>query len=88
MYTNFRTPEFYEACVAAYNLTSGTNGDRYIQDYNGSLHCWSWRAKDSITRNIFAETVGLEDKELREEAIDLLSTGGKLTQTWLDKQPR
>lgn len=90
MYTNFYTKTFYEACVATYNLTAthGRHGSRYVSDYHDRINCWSWKARDSITRNIFAETVGLEDKELREEAIDLLSTGGKLTQTWIDKRPR
>ena len=90
LYTNFNDWAFYEACVAAYNLTAsnGRNGDRYVSNYGGGITCWSWRAKDQMTRNLFAETVGYEDKERREEAIDFLSKGKTLTQTWIDKNPR
>lgn len=90
MYTNFRTEAFYQACVAMYNLTTtyNLNGHRQINDFNGRLNCWTWMAKDEMTRNIYEETIGFEDKKIREKAIDFLSTGGTLTQTWIDRQPK
>lgn len=91
LYTNFVHKEFYEALVATYNLTNNGNrpfrGDRYVHNYSSTIQCYSWNAQDAITRNLFKDTVGLEDKELREKAIDFLSEGGKFTQTWIDNNP-
>ena len=87
LYTNFVNDEFYDALVATYNLTHNGNGDRYVHRYARNIHCHSWNAQDAITRNLYADTIGYEDKEVREKAIDFLSEGGKFTQTWIDKNP-
>ena len=92
MYTNFNDDTFYEACLALYGLTSSHGHDpvMYInRNHNGGgeITCWSWRAKDEATRNIFHEAIGLADIEVREKAIDFLCSGGKLEQTWIDKNP-
>lgn len=90
MYTNFNDDKFYEACIALYGLTAervSFGVHRYINRNKRGITCWSWAAKDEATRNIFFEVFGLEDKDLREKAIDFLCTGGKLEQTWVDKNP-
>lgn len=93
MYTNFVDNMFYEAALALYGITDTSHdgynrsASNYIHKGNIGITCWSWKAKDESTRNIFAETIGFPDKERREEAINFFSEGGKLTQTWIDDNP-
>ena len=91
LYSNFSDKEFYDALVATFALTNpkmNTGSGRYVSQYRQGIRCWSWRAQAGVTRNLFEETVGFEDKETREEAINFLTEGGVLTQTWIDKRPR
>ena len=88
LYTNFNNMKFYEACIALNSLVSKNGrGGQYIHSYAKSIVCHSWLAKDQATRNLFSETIGFPDKELREEASDFLSSGNKLVQTWVDRNP-
>lgn len=88
LYTNFNDEKFFAACKALNSLTSaGSSPHSYMHMYQESIVCWAWDAKDEATRNIFSETIGYADKEVREDAIDFLCSGGKLEQTWIDHNP-
>lgn len=93
LFTNFQHKEFYEALVATYNLThtggrTNQQGSRYVRHWNAAIQCWSWAAQAGVTRNLYEEAIGFADKEVREEAINFLTEGGVLTQTWIDRRPR
>lgn len=90
-YSNFSIDSFYESIVAVMSLQDNwKNRDvqHYINKYNNRITSWQWGGGATIVREIYANVIGYPDKELREEAIDFFSEGGKLVHTWVDKNPR
>lgn len=89
--TNFENKAMYESCCAILSISPslrGRNARQYIHSSNNGMHSWSWYGGVGALEQVYADTVGFEDKETREEAINLLSAGGTITQTWIDSRPR
>lgn len=89
--TNFNHTAFYESIIAAIALQPnmrGRDATRYVHNSLNCISTWSWRGGPDTVRAVFEQTVGVKDKEVREEAIDFFCAGGVLVNTWVDKNPR
>lgn len=89
-YANFNNKDFMLGCKALMQLQKGPSGyaREHMHQYDSSLRCWSWPGGANTVRRIYEETVGYPDKEIREKAIDFLCEGGKLSHTWIARDPR
>lgn len=90
-YASFNNKAFYESIVAVMSLQDNLRGRDvrlHIHNYRGSIASWAWSGGPVVVQEIYKSTIGYPDKELREEAINFLSEGGLLVNTWVDKNPR